>query len=404
MKSQASDIQIEKVKQEDLKPKPDPEKLLFGHQFSDHMLSIEWNSTSGWGRPLIHPLRNISLHPAAKVFHYAVELYEGLKAYRGGDNKVRIFRPDLNMERMYSTAERAMLPAFEGMKAYRGPDKKVRLFRPDQNARRLLSSAERSVMPTFDVHELVECMKKLISVDQEWVPYHPTSTLYIRPTLIGSEPSLGVAKTHDALLFVITGPVGPYYPTGFKPVSLLADPKYVRASKGGVGRYKMGSNYAPTIYIQIEALEKYDCQQVLWLYGDNHQVTEVGTMNFFLYWINEEGEKELVTPSLESGLILPGVTRKSLLELASTWGDIKITERDLYMNEIIKGLKENRVKEIFGAGTACVVSPVEKIIYDGKTYNIPTMAEDAPVTMRLYKELTDIQYGRVKSDWSVEID
>jgi len=243
-----------------------------------------------------------------------------------------------------------------------------------------------------------------VSIDKDWVPYSTKSTLYIRPTMIATEACLGVSKPLACRLFVIAGPVGPYYPTGFQPVSLVADPKFVRAWEGGCGAFKMGANYAPTIYAQIEAMEKYDCQQVLWLYGPNHQVTEVGTMNFFMYWTNEQGEEELVTPPLESGLILPGVTRRSLIDLAHQWGEFKMTERDFTMKDLVKALKEKRVKELFGAGTACVVSPIAKIVYAGDTYDIPTMEHGAPLTNRFLKELTDIQFGRKPSDWTVEID
>ena len=344
--------------------KPDPNKLLFGHHFSDHMLKVEWTK-SGWDKPVICPLSNLSVHPAAKVFHYGIELFEGMKAYRGEDNKIRMFRPFENMKRMKSTAQR-------------------------------------SYLPDFDAKELVKCMKKLLQIDNEWVPYSNKSSLYIRPTFIGTEPTLGVTQSASALLYVLTGPVGPYYPTGMNPVTLMADPAYVRAWPGGCGNYKMGSNYAPTIAISSEA-EKRGCQQVLWLFGEDHQLTEVGAMNLFTYWINEQGEKELITAPLD-GLVLPGITRKSLIELAKKWGEFKITERPYTMQEVTKALNENRLKEMFGAGTACVVSPVEKILYVDDMLNIPTMSEGAPIAMRFYNELTDIQYGRTKSDWSELID
>lgn len=344
--------------------KPDPNKLLFGHNFSDHMLKVEWTK-SGWDKPVICPLSNLSLHPAAKVFHYGIELFEGMKAYRGEDNKIRMFRPFENMKRMKLTAER-------------------------------------SYLPDFDANELVKCMKKLLQIDSEWVPYSNKCSLYIRPTFIGTEPTLGVTQSASALLYVLTGPVGPYYPTGMNPITLMADPAYVRAWPGGCGNFKMGSNYAPTIAISSEA-EKRGCQQVLWLFGEDHQLTEVGAMNLFTYWINEQGEKELITAPLD-GLVLPGITRKSLIELGKKWGEFKITERPYTMQEVTKALNENRLKEMFGAGTACVVSPVEKILYVNDMLNIPTMSEGAPIAMRFYHELTDIQYGRTKSDWSELID
>ncbi|XP_067875977.1 branched-chain-amino-acid aminotransferase, cytosolic-like isoform X2 [Heterodontus francisci] len=250
----------------------------------------------------------------------------------------------------------------------------------------------------FDKEELVECIRKLIEVDREWVPYSDAASLYIRPTFIGTEPSLGVSRADHALLFVIIGPVGPYFATGsFNPVSLLADPKFVRAWKGGVGDCKMGGNYGPTIYVQNEA-QKQGCQQVLWLYGDEHEITEVGTMNLFIYWKNEQGEVELLTPPLD-GTILPGVTRQCLLDLARQWDEFKVSERGMAMPELIKGLRENRVKEIFGSGTACVVCPVNRVLYQGQNYHIPTMENGPDLAKRFLKELTDIQYGRTSSNW-----
>ncbi|XP_072889547.1 branched-chain-amino-acid aminotransferase, mitochondrial [Hemitrygon akajei] len=356
----AADLQIELTKQP--KEKPDSSNLVFGKSFSDHMLMVEWDVVKGWGKPHIKPLQNLSFHPASSVLHYSIELFEGMKAFRGVDNKIRMFRPDLNMVRMHRSAVRACLPE-------------------------------------FDKGELLECIRKLIEVDREWVPYSDTASLYIRPTFIGTEPSLGVARANHALLFVIVGPVGPYFSTGtFSPVSLLADPQFVRAWKGGVGDCKLGGNYGPTIYVQNEA-SKHGCQQVLWLYGDKHEITEVGTMNILIYWKNEQGEMELLTPPLD-GTILPGVTRQSLLDLARQWGEFKVSERGMTMNELVKGLQENRVKEIFGAGTACVVCPVDRILYLGQNYHIPTMENGPEVAKRFLKELTDIQYGRKSSEWT----
>ncbi|XP_052800594.1 branched-chain-amino-acid aminotransferase, cytosolic-like [Mya arenaria] len=356
----ASDVEITRTTNP--APKPEVSTLKFGHHFSDHMLEIDYTSTAGWGKPRICPVHNLSLHPAAKCLHYAVELFEGMKAFRGDDDRIRLFRPMENMQRMLRTSERSCLPLFDG-------------------------------------RELVELIKKLISIDADWVPKSTTdcpSSMYIRPTSIGTEPQLGVSRSSSATLFVLIGPVGPYYPTGMAPVKLLADPKFVRAWPGGSGGFKMGSNYAPTMAVQNVAAEK-GCQQVLWLFGDDHQLTEVGAMNLFTFWVNEQGEKELVTAPL-NGLVLPGITRKSLLELSKKWGEFKVTERDYTMKEITKALNENRLLEMFGAGTACVVSPVEGVLYNGEMLKIPTMTNPY-VTNRCMKELLDIQYGRTSSDW-----
>ncbi|XP_028518316.1 branched-chain-amino-acid aminotransferase isoform X2 [Exaiptasia diaphana] len=328
---------------------------------------IEWTATGGWAAPKVVPYGTMQLSPATSALHYGLECFEGMKAYRGVDNKIRLFRPMENMKRMNHSASRASLPEFNGS-------------------------------------EVVKCIQELIRVDKEWVPYSDTCSLYIRPTLIGTQPSLGVAKSDNALLYVILSPVGPYFKTGsFNPVALLADPQYVRAWPGGVGDCKMGGNYGPTILTQ-QIAEKQGLQQVLWLFGEDHQITEVGTMNMFMLWINEQGEKELVTPPL-NGLILPGVTRSSLLALGKKWDEFQVTEREFNMKDLLKAVNENRVLEMFGSGTACVVCPINRIFYQGKNIMIPTM-ENLDVTKRLYDELTGIQYGRLDGPegWIVEVD
>ncbi|XP_074050345.1 branched-chain-amino-acid aminotransferase, cytosolic isoform X2 [Macrotis lagotis] len=330
-----------------LKEKPDPNNLVFGTVFTDHMLIVEWSLKFGWEKPQIKPLENLSLHPGSSALHYAVELFEGMKAYRGVDEKIRLFRPDLNMDRM-------------------------------------LRSATRITLPGFDKKELLKCIQELVKLDKEWVPYSTSASLYVRPTLIGTEPSLGVKKPTKALLFVILSPVGPYFSSGsFNPVSLWANP----------------NNYGASIFAQNEALH-HGCQQVLWLYGEDHQITEVGTMNLFLYWINEDGEDELATPPLD-GIILPGVTRQSILDLAHKWDELKVTERYLTMNDLIVALKENRVKEMFGCGTACVVCPVSDVLYKGENIHIPTMENGPKLATRILNQLNDIQYGREESDWTI---
>ncbi|XP_044137245.1 branched-chain-amino-acid aminotransferase, cytosolic-like [Bufo gargarizans] len=355
----ASDLTIELT--DSPKEKPDPSKLVFGTVFSDHMLTVEWSAEKGWQTPAIKPLQNLSLHPACSVFNYAIELFEGFKAYRGEDGKIRLFRPQLNMERM-------------------------------------LRSAKRLTLPLFDTNELLECIKKLIDVDREWVPKSTEASLYVRPVFIGTEASLGVKRSSKALLYVIMSPVGPYFSSGaFNPISLWADPKYVRAWKGGTGDSKLGGNYGNALFAQYEA-QAYDCQQVLWLYGEDEQLTEVGIMNLFLFWKNENGDLELVTPPLD-GIILAGVNRRSILDLALKWGEFKVSERHITMVDLLKALKEDRVKEMFGSGTACVVCPVGKILYKNENLEIPTMGNK--LAGRVLKELTDIQYGRTPSEWEV---
>ncbi|XP_050732142.1 branched-chain-amino-acid aminotransferase, cytosolic-like [Eriocheir sinensis] len=331
------------------------------------MLKIYYTRDSGWGAPRITPLQDLRLHPAAKVLHYSVELFEGMKAFRGVDDEIRLFRPGMNMARMNRTAAR-------------------------------------SALPTFDSEELITLLKKLVNVDQEWVPHTESSSLYIRPTLIGTEPTLGVVRPAEALLFVILSPVGPYFASGFKPVSLLADPRFVRAWPGGVGEMKMGANYGPTLEIQRQA-EKRGLQQVLWLFGPDHRITEVGAMNIMVYLVNESGEKELVTPPLD-GLILPGVTRDSLLTLGRQWGEYKVSERDITMGELEQANQEGRLLEMFGAGTAAVVTPVGEIHYQDRVIKVPTEGTDGGVSLaqRYYDTITGIQYGKIPSDWAVKLD
>lgn len=363
-----SDLSVRLAGPEQLQPKPNVRELSFGKYFTDHMLKIIYHEAlGGWQVPEITPFENLVLHPAAKVLHYAIELFEGMKAYRGVDGRIRIFRPELNMERMNN-------------------------------------SALRSGLPTFNGDEMIKCLSRLISIDQEWVPHTTASSLYIRPTLIGIDPTLGVAASESALLYVILSPVGSYFKSlSSEGVSLLADPRYTRAWPGGCGDRKMGSNYAPTIQVQREATEK-GLQQVLWLYGEDNEVTEVGTMNIFMFYINEDGEKELVTPSL-NGLILPGVTRNSILAASREWNQFKVTERKFCMDEVCQLLAENRLLEMFGAGTACIVSPIAYIDYMGQALHIPTMKQPNPIFKTFLKYLTDIQYGVIpEHPWAIPID
>ncbi|XP_042366919.1 branched-chain-amino-acid aminotransferase, cytosolic [Plectropomus leopardus] len=342
-------------------PKTKPNVVSFGSAFTDHMLTIEWSASEGWQAPVIKPFGNLSLHPACSSLHYAIQLFEGLKAYRGDDNKLRLFRPMLNMTRMSNSAKRACLPA-------------------------------------FDQSELLECIRRLVETDQDWVPHSDSASLYIRPTFIATETCLGLKKPSSALLYVIMCQVTSYFDNDAEALSMWADPKYTRAWKGGTGDCKMGGNYGCTLSVQCEAVN-HGCQQTLWLYGEDHQLTEAGTMNIFLHWINEDGEEELATPPLDS-IILPGVTRQSILELTREWGEIKVTERYLTMSQLCSALKQQRVKELFGSGTAAMVCPIGHIVYQGENLYLPCQDKNSQLTSRIAKELTDIQYGRTPSDWT----
>jgi branched-chain amino acid aminotransferase len=252
-------------------------------------------------------------------------------------------------------------------------------------------------MPTFNGDKFLEYIKQLLLLDKDWIPDKKGYSLYIRPTMIATEPVLGVHPAEEVLLYVITCPVGPYYPTGFKPVALYADSKAVRAWPGGTGGYKIGANYAPGIAPALEAAAK-GYQQILWLHED--KITEVGTMNLFCLWINKEGKKELITAPLD-GQILPGVTRKSILELTREWNQFLVSEKEWDMKSLIQALKEGRVIEMFGAGTAAIVSPVYKIFYQGKDHSVPCKDNAGELTSKLMESLLSIQYGETNSPWSV---
>lgn len=272
---------------------------------------------------------------------------------------------------------------------------------------RMNKSAEHLFFPTFDGEEMLDCLRELVRIDSSWVPEGDGYSLYIRPTIISTHSFLGVAAAANVKLYVILSPVGPYYATGFNAVTLLADPKFVRAWPGGSGHTKIGGNYAPTISVQRKAAEQ-GFSQVLWLFGEDEEVTEVGTMNQFFFWERPEGGRELVTAPLD-GTILPGVTRDSILQLVRDWGEFEVNERKYTMKEILSAVEDGRMIEAFGCGTAALVCPVKQIGYRGKRYAIPLDPENpeeqaGPLSRRLFKTITDIQTGRVDyKDWSMII-
>ena len=290
------------------------------------------------------------------------------------------------------------------MKAFRGADGRVRLFRPEMNMARLGRTMRALSLPELDERGFQDAIARLVKVDSSWIPEGDGFSLYIRPTVIGTQPSLGVGPSSSLKLFAILCPVGPYYPEGFKPVRLLAERDAVRAWPGGVGDMKVGGNYAPTIRTQVAAAAR-GYAQVLWLVGKEQTVTEAGTMNFFVLWRTREGRVELITAPLD-GTILPGVTRDSMISLARGWGEFDVVERSFTMPELAAAIKEGRVLEAFGAGTAAVVAPVKQLHYGGVDYDVPIDAAvgAGPVAKRLWKELGDIQYGRTPSKWSVLVD
>jgi branched-chain amino acid aminotransferase len=331
------------------------------------MLSVEWTASDGWFAPRILPYQNLSLDPATCVFHYAFECFEGMKAYKDANGVIRLFRPDKNMER-------------------------------------LNKSSARIALPTFDGKALIQLIGELVKLDSRFIPTDRGYSLYLRPTMIGTQGTLGVGPPGSALLFVIASPVGPYYPTGFKAISLEATDYAVRAWPGGVGDKKLGANYAPCIVPQLQAASR-GFQQNLWLFGEEEYVTEVGTMNLFMAMVNKQtGQKELVTAPLD-GTILEGVTRDSVLALARerlTPEGWTISERKVRMSEVVEASTEGRLLEIFGSGTAAVVSPVRKISYKGQLLDcgLKGNEEAGEIAKRMKDWIEGIQYGAEKHKWS----
>ncbi|KAK7680508.1 branched-chain-amino-acid transaminase bat2 [Cerrena zonata] len=361
---EASKIQITKTSTP--KEKLPNDKLVFGQTFTDHMLEIEWTKEAGWGTPKISPYHNLSLDPSTIVFHYAFELFEGMKAYRDSNDKIRTFRPTKNMIRMNQ-------------------------------------SAERIALPTFDNEELLKLIDQFLLIDESFVPKGNGYSLYLRPTLIGTTPSLGVGSPDRALLYVIASPVGPYYSSGFKPVALEATDYAVRAWPGGVGNRKLGANYAPCVLPQQKAASKGYAQN-LWLFGEEGYITEVGTMNVFFVFKDESGKKELVTAPLD-GTILEGVTRDSVLTLAKEKlpsDEWTISERKFTIHEVFDKAAKGQLVEAFGSGTAAVVSPINRIGWNGKDIDVPVAdGASGELTKDVAEWIRRIQYGEEEfKDWS----
>lgn len=346
-----------------LKAKPsDYSKLTFGSVFTDHMLEVDWTEADGWTDPEIKPYQSLSLDPACSVFHYCTECYEGFKVY-SNEGKFISFRPDMNMKRF-------------------------------------MSSSTAAGLPECDKDELLKCIDALIKLDQSWVPQKQGFSLYVRPNMFGTHAQLSVTKPKKAKIVVILSPVGPYFPTGLKPISLYCDEKIVRAWEGGVGHKKVGGNYASNI-IHAERVQKKGYGQVLWLYEG--KVTESGVMNFFIVLKQKDG-LELVTSPVND-LTLPGVTRDSVLQLHRDEGKLKVSERNYYIDEVIQAFEEGRVVEAFGTGTAAVVCPINMIVYKDKEYAIRNANSDVgDITKYTLDTLINIQFGKIKHKWSHEIN
>lgn len=343
------------------KQKPDQNSLGFGKYFTDHMFIMDYNEGIGWHDARIVPYQNLSLDPACMVFHYAQEMFEGLKAYRIPDGEVQLFRPDKNIERMNSTNRRLCIPPLD----------------PD---------------------DVLDAIKALVDVEREWVPNLEGTSLYIRPFIIATDVQLGVHPSKSYSFMIILCPVGSYYPEGVKPVKIFVEREYVRAVKGGTGYAKVGGNYASSLIGQEKA-ERMGYSQVLWLDGIEHKyIDEVGAMNVFFVI-----DGTVVTPSLEDGNILPGVTRASCIDILKSMG-YKVEQRKLSLDEVTDAYNNGLLSEAFGTGTAAVISPIG-LLDTGDLQMSVNNGVIGPIAEKLYNTLTDIQWGRIPDEygWTVKV-
>ncbi len=354
-------MEIKIVKTTAPKAKPaDESKLGFGKVFSDHMFVMEYDTGMGWHDARVVPFGEITLSPAAMVLHYGQEI-------------------------------------FEGMKAYRTPDGEIQFFRPEENFKRLNVSAERLVIPQIPVEDALQALHTLVEVDKDWVPHTDGASLYIRPFIFAADPFLGVRPGDKYYFIIICSPSGAYYASGLNPVDIYVEKNYVRAVKGGMGYTKTGGNYAASLAGQDEA-HKQNYSQVLWLDGvERKYIEEVGAMNIFFII-----DGEVVTPELQ-GSILPGITRKSVLELCRKWG-MKVSERRIAIDEVAEAYKAGKLQEVFGSGTAAVISPVGHLKYGDLVMEI-NGNKIGEISQKLYDTMTGMQYGKLADDmgWIVPL-
>ena len=352
------DIKI--TKNPNPKAKPDDSVLGFGQYFTDHMFIADYTPDKGWHDARIVPYGPLELSPACTALHYGSEIFEGLKAYRR-------------------------------------PDGGIQLFRPLENARRMNRSAERLCLPQFPEEDFMEALKTLIELDKDWVPSSPNTSLYIRPFMFGNDANLGVHSVKHATYVIILSPVGSYYKEGLNPVKIMIEDQDVRAVRGGTGEAKCGGNYAASNRAG-ERAEKKGYSQVLWLDGvERKYIEEVGAMNV-LFLINGV----VVTPQLR-GSILPGITRKSIIELLKSEG-FPVEERLISVDELAQAMADGTLEEAFGSGTAAVVSPIGALIYKDKEY-VVNGGKIGKLTQHLYDTLTGIQWGKAedKFGWTVKL-
>ncbi|MCI8595053.1 MAG: branched-chain amino acid aminotransferase [Oscillospiraceae bacterium] len=342
------------------KSKPDPATLLFGKQFTDHMFLMDYHAGQGWHDARIVPYGPFSLDPSCMVFHYAQEVFEGLKAYRT-------------------------------------PDGGVQLFRPDQNIKRMNNSCERMCIPAIPEDLFLEALKQLVSLERDWVPSQSGTSLYLRPFVIATDANLGVHASHSYIFAIICSPVGSYYPEGINPVKIYVENDDVRAVRGGTGFAKCGGNYAASIRAGQRA-EELGYSQVLWLDGVHRKyIEEVGAMNVMF-----QIDGKVVTPSL-SGSVLPGITRKSCIELMQHW-DLPVEERLLSAEELFSAAESGKLDEAWGTGTAAVVSPIGELAWNDRKVTV-SGGKIGSLTQKLYDTLTGIQWGLLPDEfgWTVKV-
>src|SRR5947209_7272694 len=330
------------------KEKPKDKDLAFGNVFTDHMFVADFQEEKGWYDPRVEPYGPFSLDPATAVLHYGQSLFEGLKAFRGTDGKIRLFRPQKHVERLNRTAVRMSIPP-------------------------------------LDPEMILRSWTTVVDVDRDWVPSSVGTSLYIRPTIVASEPFLGVRPAKEYLYYVIMSPVGPYYPQGLAPTKIKVVDNYVRAVAGGLGEAKTSANYAASLYAAEEAKHE-GFTQVLWLDGVHHKyLEEVGTSNIMLKIADE-----VITPPLH-GTILAGVTRDTALTLMSDWG-LRVSQRQISIDEVIAAAHKGALKEVWATGTAAVISPVGELTYKSERI-VVNGGRIGELSQKLYDTIVGIQYG-----------
>lgn len=354
-------MEIKVTRAQTNRTRPKDADLGFGQVFTDHMFVMEYSPDKGWHDPQIIPHTDFSLSPAAMVFHYGQAIFEGLKAYKTSDDRICLFRARDNFERMNRSAA--------GM-----------------------------CIPVLDIDFVMDALKQLIRLEEKWIPETLGTSLYIRPTIIATDPFLGVRASFSYKFYIILSSVGAYYAEGLNPVKIWVAKDHVRAVRGGVGEFKTAGNYAASL-IASEKAKKDGYAQVLWLDAiERKYIEEVGAMNIFFLL-----EDELVTPNL-TGSILPGITRYSVITLAKKWG-MKMSERKISIDEVFDAHKAGKLIEVFGSGTAAVISPVGEIRYGDRVLSIGD-GTPGKTAMKFYNALTDIQYGKAadSENWIEAID